>query len=220
MRIAAMTLVLCTLASSVAAQKYASASAYEGTDAASKFDLQGGTLIYNSDNATGDAYPEIDNDDVDVLRSILRENSNISTLQLTSGGGFISAGKDMARIVQDYGLDTRVEEECNSSCVTIFLAGMRRTLTPGSRIGFHQTSWNAEGTQGYYKDWRETSGWRTPFDFAAWLYQDTQHETATELAYMLSRGVDPDFAIETKMHRPVMWFPTRAELVAAGVLRD
>lgn len=220
MRILECVVALAIMATPVFAQKYTSSSDLAATGAGSKFLVQGTTLFYNSNDVTGDAYPEIDSDDVEVLRSLLRENTSITTLQLTSGGGFISAGREMARIVQDYGLDTRVVDECSSSCVTVFLAGERRTLSPGSRMGFHQNSWDVDGTRDYYKDWREESNWRTPFDFAAWLYQDTQHETAEELAYMLSRGVDPAFAIETKTYRPVMWFPTRVELEQAGVLRE
>ncbi|MEM9788673.1 MAG: hypothetical protein AAF801_19395 [Pseudomonadota bacterium] len=203
-------------ATGAVAQKYASAD-----DArAGKFRVAGDTLIYNSDNVTGDAYPEIDGPDVDELLNLLRRHANIATLQLTSTGGLVWAGSDMAQIVLDFGLDTVAEGECSSSCVTIFLAGERRTLTRGSRLGFHQNTWSDDSMQSYFKEWREDENWITPFDFASWVYQDTQHETAAQLEFMIARGVDPLFAIETKKYRPVMWFPSRAELTAAGVLRD
>jgi len=205
---------LAVLAKPAAAQKYAEPSGVS----ASKFSVQGSTLIYNSNNASGDAYPEIDGPDVDELRAQLRRNSNIRTLQLTSTGGLVWAGDEMARVVLDYGLNTRVVDECSSSCVMVFLAGAERTMTGGSKIGFHQNSWSAGGAQSYFKEWRQSEGWRTPFDFASWLYQDTQHETAAQLEFMMSRGVDPGFAIETKKYRPIMWFPTRDELREAGVI--
>jgi hypothetical protein len=125
----------------------------------------------------------------------------------------------MARIVQDYELDTLVDGECSSSCVTIFLAGQAREMSRGSKIGFHQRSWSADGTQSYYDRWREDEGWDTPFDFASWVYQDTQSETWKELTFMISRGVDPEFAIETKRMRSGIWFPGRRKLEQAGVLR-
>ncbi|MEM8538463.1 MAG: hypothetical protein AAGF56_11465 [Pseudomonadota bacterium] len=206
---------ICLLTTSVAhAQKYAEPSGASS----SKFSVQGATLIYNSNDVGSDAYPEIDGPDVDELRAHLRRNSNINTLQLTSTGGLVWAGDEMARIVLDYGLNTRVVDECSSSCVMIFLAGEDRVLTSGSKIGFHQNSWSSGGAQSYFKDWRDAEGWRNPFDFASWLYQDTQHETAAQLEFMVSRGVDPSFAIETKKYRPVMWFPTRQELRNAGVI--
>ncbi|MEJ6403646.1 hypothetical protein [Yoonia sp. 2307UL14-13] len=215
-RIVRLAVILIALATNAAAQKHSAAEA----PPTGKFALMGATLIYNSDNATGDAHQEIEGPDIDELRALLRRHSNIRTLQLTSSGGRVWAGNEMARIVLDHALDTRVEVECSSSCVTIFLAGDRRQMTKGSRIGFHQTTWSTNGLRSYYKNWREDENWRTPFDFGSWIYQDTQHETAEHLRYMIDRGVDPLFAIETKMARPEMWFPTRQELETAGVLRD
>lgn len=207
--------VICT-ATDLSAQKYSAAPG----ETASKFTVQGATLIYNSDHVTGDAYPEMDGLDVEELRRQLRQNSNIKTLQLTSGGGSVWAGDEMARVVMDFGLNTRVEGECSSSCVNVFLAGDARELARGSRIGFHQYGWSEDGIESYFKQWREEENWQTPYDFASWLYQDTQHETAAHLEFMMQRGVDPYFALEAKKYRPVMWFPTRQELEAAGVLRD
>ncbi|MDX8350932.1 hypothetical protein [Cognatiyoonia sp. IB215182] len=198
------------------AQKYAG----EAGTTASKFTVDGAMLIYDSGNVTGDAYPEIDGPDVDQLRTLLRRNPDITTLQLTSTGGLVWAGNEMAHIVLDFGLDTVAEGECSSSCVTIFLAGEKRSLTRGSRLGFHQNSWSEAGMQSYFKEWREDENWDTAFDFASWVYQDTQHETAAQIEFMIDRGVDPLFAIETKMYRPIMWFPSRRELEAAGILRD
>ncbi|MEO1638867.1 MAG: hypothetical protein AAFU41_06415 [Pseudomonadota bacterium] len=205
---------LTVLALPATAQKFAEPSGLSS----SKFSVQGSTLIYNSNDVSGDAYPEIDGPDVDELRAQLRRNRNINTLQLTSTGGLVWAGDEMARVVLDYGLNTRVVDECSSSCVMVFLAGAEREMTGGSKIGFHQNSWGASGAQSYFKEWRQSEGWDTPFDFASWLYQDTQHETAAQLEFMISRGVDPGFAIETKKYRPVMWFPTRDELRDAGVI--
>lgn len=215
-RVSVFVLGLILAATATVAQKFSE----EPGSTASKFSVQGATLIYNSDDVTGDAYPEIDGPDVDELHRHLRQNSNINTLQLSSSGGLVWAGDEMARIVMDFDLDTRVEGECSSSCVTIFLAGDTREMTRGSRIGFHQNSWSVGGMQSYFKQWREDENWDTPFDFASWVYRDTQHETAEQLSFMILRGVDPMFAVETKKHRPVMWFPTRFELEKAGVLRD
>ncbi|WP_341366804.1 hypothetical protein [Yoonia sp. BS5-3] len=185
-----------------------------------KFDLRGSVLIYNSDNAAVGGYPEIEMADVEELRGYLRSQPHIKTLELNSGGGSVWAGNEMARIVLDFGLNTRVEGECSSSCVNIFLAGQNREMARGSSIGFHQYGWTDEGIESYFKEWRDEENWRTPYDFASWLYQDTQHETAAHLEYMISRGVDPLFAIEAKKYRPAMWYPTRSELEDAGVLRD
>jgi hypothetical protein len=188
--------------------------------AEAKFSVDGTTLIYNSQIEINGVYAEISEGDAGLLAEHLRQNKDIAVLQLTSSGGAVWVGAEMARIVQDYALDTRVVDECSSACVTVFLAGGRREMTRGSRIGFHQNSWHADDIRDYYKYWREQSHWHTPWDFATWLYGDTQHTTAEQIAYMLSRGVDPAFAVESKIYRPGMWFPTRQELEEAGVLRE
>ena len=48
------------------------------------------------------------------------------------------------------------------------------------KIGFHSSSWTAESIQDYYTSEKDTQGWGTPFDFASWLYEDTQAEIFSE----------------------------------------
>jgi len=109
----------------------------------------------------------------------------------------------------------------SSSCVNIFLGGAARRMQRGSKIGFHQRHWPVEAMEAYYESWREEKGWETPFDFASWVYRDTQSETYADLSYMIARGVDAGFAVETKkVIATDEWFPSRIELVEAGVLRD
>ena len=121
----------------------------------------------------------------------------------------------------DYGLDTRVEGDCDSSCVTIFLAGENRTMTRGSRLGFHQVQWSAQNIREYYERETENFGWEDAWDFAEWMYLDTQQEVYRALNYMVARGVDPAFAIQS-IRQPDgnMWRPYRAVLRAAGVLTE
>ncbi len=189
-------------------------------DLPEKFVLEGATLIYDTDRAANEAQREIEGDDVDDFLSVLEVYGDITTLQLNSVGGQVWAGNEIARIVTDFELDTVVVGECSSSCVPVFLAGNARKMARGSKIGFHQTSWSAEGIQKYYEKWREDENWETPFDFASWIFQDTQSEVFKELTYMISRGVDAEFAIQTKQMRSSMWFPSRRILQEAGVLRE
>ena len=91
----------------------------------------------------------------------------------------------------------------------------------GSRLGFHQTSWDAENMRQYYEDWQGDLGWKNEFDFAEWVYQDAVNDVLVELRFMLERGVDPGFAIKALDAKPDdMWYPRRTELVDAGVLRE
>ena len=185
---------------------------------AEKFRTDGAALIYDTESAADPAQQEIQPEDLDTLRRLLEDTPGLTKLVLNSGGGSVWVGNEMAHVVRDYELDTEVDGECSSSCVIVFLAGATRTMTRGSKIGFHQRSWAPDAVQSYYDRWREDEGWDTPFDFGSWLYQDTQTETWAELTYMISRGVDPAFAIETKRMRANTWFPARDALTAAGVL--
>ncbi|SMX40878.1 hypothetical protein [Maliponia aquimaris] len=189
-------------------------------EASGKFRIEGSTLFYDGEAARDPKNTEIESEDVDELLALLRVNDGITELWLNSVGGGVWAGQEMARLVMDFELDTRVTGECSSSCVTVFLAGARRTLERGGKLGFHQRSWSAEAMRTYYDSWRQDEGWETPFDFASWVYEDTQSEIHKEMTYMISRGVDPAFAIETKRMRSTIWFPSRAELLAAGVLHE
>lgn len=186
-----------------------------------KFSLKGKTLVYDTETDIKDELAEIADEDVDRFRDILAENPGISELQLNSSGGSVYAGGEIAGLVLEYGLDTSIDGECISACVDVFLAGERRRMTIGSKIGFHQRSWPAPAVHKYYRSERKQQRWATPFEFGSWIYQDTQREIYDHLAYMVDRGVDPGFAIETMRTDPDgEWYPSRLRLIAGGVLRE
>jgi len=128
----------------------------------------------------------------------LDTHPQITTLVLNSPGGQVQAARTLAALVQDRGLDTHVEESCSSACTLVFMAGTRRSLGTGGRLGFH----------GYA------------------LLMATGHpnidpgeEMARDLAYLHARGVKPEFLTRIPEVAPKdMWFPTRAELTRAGIL--
>ena len=187
----------------------------------SKFTLSDVTLVYDTEATGADEPAGITSDDVETLLKILRSDESIRRLQINSSGGSVYAAQQISDIIIDFGLDTHVHGDCDSSCVTIFLAGKNRTMSRGSRIGFHQIFWSAENIASYYDRERGEQGWATLYDFAAWMYLDTQDEMYAHLKYITSRGVDPAFAIETiRNPQAEMWRPYRAELLDAGVLTE
>lgn len=183
-----------------------------------KFTVSGDVVTYSTESNGGAG--EIEDEDVDDLLAVLKGSPGITKLVLNSGGGSVWAGIEMARITLDFELDTEVTGECSSSCVSIFLAGENRSMTRGSKIGFHSRSWSPEAIESYYQKWREDEDWETPFEFGSWVYRDTQAETYEDLMYILSRGVDAQFAIKTKAPRDSTWYPRRSELRQAGVLTE
>lgn len=186
-----------------------------------RFTIDGNVLIYDTENVDEGVRDSISSDDIDVLQSILQENDQITLLRLNSDGGSTWASRHLGDIVVDFGLDTQVDGVCASSCARIFLAGTNRSMTRGSRVGFHQFWWSAPAIRDYYERDAEEEGWDDPFEFTSWVYQDTQFEIHEHLLFMVRRGVDPVFAIETMRTRPHdVWYPYRVRLLAAGVLTE
>ena len=188
---------------------------------AERFSVQGDRLIFDTTHRVDGKEFDIRHSDVESLRDTLRTNPDIRVLEINSDGGGHYPSLDLAALAIDFELDTHVTGTCESSCVTVFLGGTNRTMSKGARIGFHQLSWNAKAVEDYYNKHHKRRGWDTPFVFSEWMYQDTQTETYNRLTYMLRRGVDPHFAIQT-IRKPdsSMWFPYRAVLLAAGVLTE
>ena len=186
-----------------------------------RFEVVGERLIFDSLVLVDGQERDIRYSDVEEMRRLLRAHPEIRLLELNSAGGAHYPALDLAALVIDFDLDTHVNGTCESSCVSVFLGGRTRTLAKGGRIGFHQLSWHRKAVEEYYNTHRDRNDWQTPFEFAEWMYQDTQTETYNRLIYMIQRGVDPQFAIRS-IRKPdtTMWFPYRAVLLAAGVLTE
>jgi len=186
-----------------------------------KFSVDGQVLIYDTETQILGDDAEMTVDDVDTLKDMLSKHPEVTELQLNSSGGSVFAGEEMAWIVIDFGLDTTVSGECISACIDLFLAGNRRRMTLGSKMGFHQRRWSPKSVKSYYENWSDEEGWETPFDFGSWIYADTQTETYQHLTYLIERGVDAGFAVETlRVDSGGEWYPSRLKLIAAGVLRE
>ena len=160
-------------------------------------------------------------EDVEVLLKTLKENPNIKTINLTSWGGYISAAVEMADIIIDFELDTHVKEICFSACPLLLIGGEKRTLERGSKIGFHRSYWISDSMRDFYEDkeTRENYEWDNEFDFASWVYDESQEDIYSQFKYYLERGVSPSFVIETMRARSEDgWYPRRKELLEANVI--
>ncbi len=189
------------------------------TSQASKFELNGSTLIYDTSSASNEQEQEITWEDVDELDALLKSEQSIKEIELNSAGGDVEAAFYMADLIIDYELDTNVNGTCESACTLMLLAGKRRTVERGSWVGFHQSYWDAPYIQGYFERNKDSKGWSNAFEFASWMYEDTQREVLRNLQYFVERGVDAGFAIKTmKATSDDMWYPRRKELEAAGVI--
>ena len=181
------------------------------------FRVEKNKVYYDTENPEG--VDGINYHHVDNLLEILKSNNQIQTLVLNSGGGYAEAAQELADLVLDAELNTYVENICKSACVNVFLAGTVRGLALGGRIGFHKGYWGSASLKEYYDDHKIDEGWADQFEFASWLYEDTQSDIFRDFEYLLERGVEPAFAIKTlKADSNGMWEPRRSELRSAGVL--
>ena len=187
----------------------------------SRVAVKGATLIYDTEQATNFESRGIEQNDYDLIKSALDANPMIKIMALNSTGGAIGAADDIADLVLEKKLNTTVVEECMSACTIIFLAGTQRSLHKNAKLGFHQFTWSMSGLENFYEDERSTKGWQSPFSLALWVAGDTQNYILESMEYLISRGVDPHFAIETlKAEKDDMWVPSIFDLEAAGVVNE
>jgi hypothetical protein len=73
-----------------------------------------------------------------AIDKAIADAPQVGTLLLDSPGGWIREGIRMADVVKRYGLNTRVEHDCYSSCTIVLLAGQNRSAGDQAQIGFHR----------------------------------------------------------------------------------
>ena len=183
-----------------------------------KFTLDGSILHYNSE-ADNVEKKRIDYTDIKSLRSYLNSHPEITSVHLNSYGGSTEAGIELGRLLSDFKIETIVTEECSSACISVFLAGEKRTLKNGGLLGFHRPEWTVDGLKKYYSKNSESEGWNSPFAFASWVQQDTLFVAAELLESYIRAGIDFDFA-KRSLQVPFdqMWYPSREKLIQAGVI--
>jgi hypothetical protein len=128
----------------------------------------------------------------DFMR-VLDEAPDAETVELQSPGGWVGEAVRIAEQIERRELATRVVSQCSSACTLAFAGGVHRTIAPGASLGFHAGS-------------------------AATGIGDGNREIN---AYMLYRGIDPQFLLAANAVPPKdIWVPDADTLRGAGVLTD
>ena len=157
--------------------------------------------------------------DVREFRIYIMENTDLTLLSISGGGGLGQAGVDIAHTILEFGLDTQAFGECLSSCAHIFLAGETRTLADGAQLGFHRPFVIGEEQRSYYLANRAERGWDSSFDYVEWVYDFALTDMRELVAFMSSRGVTLDFILEAMSYGPdEMWTPDAEVLLKSGVI--
>lgn len=134
------------------------------------------------------------------LSDLLKNHAGITHLELNSTGGIVSEARGVAKLVDDLGLHTHVEEQCFSACTLVFIASSHRTLGPKAELGFHQYSMDKK--------------FNTP-----WI--DPELEQRRDAEFMQEQGVSKQF-IERAFSEPhtQLWRPPHQVLLEANVVSE
>ncbi len=132
------------------------------------------------------------------LENLLEQNREVKGIVLDSGGGRVTEGRGVARLIKKYQLDTYVYNVCKSACMTAFIGGVTRNMGSTGKLGFHQFTMD--------------SFQKTP-------YLDPKEEQKIDLAFYIEQKIDPEFLkkIFQTSHSDI-WFPSTEELLTAGVV--
>jgi hypothetical protein len=129
------------------------------------------------------------------LRAVLAENPGATGIELHSPGGRVAEGIAAQKVVWEHRLDTYVRRGCASACISIYLGGRNRYITPNGRMGLHRS--------GHH--WKADDGKMSPTDEA-------------EAKYMRRLGIEEGFiqrSLAPSIHG--LYEPTAAEVLAAGL---
>ncbi|WP_424948133.1 hypothetical protein [Candidatus Spongiihabitans sp.] len=130
------------------------------------------------------------------VAKLLAAHPRVGGIILDSGGGRIYEARGLAKLIKDNALATYALNECASSCTTVFIAGARRTLGVGTKLGFHQ-----------YKN------------YAVMPVIDIDEEQAKDIALFEAQGISSAFLQKIFAQPPdAMWWPEESELLRADVV--
>lgn len=94
-----------------------------------KVTLSDKTLIYSG---------QINKQNNNTAAELLKNNPTINTFTITSGGGNLALGMDLAELILAHKLTVNIKQFCFSSCANyVLLAGHPTTIEPNAIIGWH-----------------------------------------------------------------------------------
>ena len=132
------------------------------------------------------------------ISKILKKNPRIEGIILDSIGGRIYEGRELAKLISTYGLDTYSLKGCYSAATTAFIAGENRFLGMEANLAFHQYQMDYEGVDAFV---------------------NIEEEQAKDLLLFQQQGIKSEFTerlFETS--HDDLWYPTVDEMLDAGVI--
>jgi hypothetical protein len=180
--------------------------------------VEGATIRYDGSVA----YAEGDNaigQDANVIRELLRGNPDISKIVLVGDFPMTGFALEVALVIEAFGLATEIADECTNACIYMFAAGRPRVLGDGARMGMRRRVMDAAHLRKAYPDDAQRYGWADEFGQGAMMYDRGQSDMRWALLHLVQQGISLDFALKIfATPREDMWWPTREELIAGGVI--
>ncbi len=132
------------------------------------------------------------------LQQRLAQPNKVHTVVLQSNGGMIYAARALALNIGKHGLNTHVNDECNSACSIVFMAGRQRTLGPQGKIGFHQYQYEK---------------------LHPLQTKKLEQEQQVDRNFFISRGINSKFVQQIyQSEHQAIWQPSLEQLRAANVI--
>lgn len=94
-------------------------------------------------------------------------------LVINSPGGSVFEARKLGRHLRSMGMRAAVDQSCTSACIDVLAGGVERYVTPGAKLGIHQS--------------------RVPARFSS--HEGGQRYVADAFLYLREMGIDPDVAI-------------------------
>jgi hypothetical protein len=132
-----------------------------------------------------------------AVRDALDANPNVRVVRLQSNGGRVAEGLALGTLLRDRNVDTFVNGECSSACVTAFAGGARRIIGPNAAIGLHSA-----GGAGFSADIVASANRRSD-------------------EFIAARGVDRRVLEKgTAIANDQIWFPSPPLLLSSGLATE
>lgn len=133
--------------------------------------------------------------DAGRVKALMAASPQLRLVTLQSSGGRLDEALRLAEAVRERGLPVRAHGECSDACPFVFLAGSRRDLLPGARLGFRRVS----------------AGVFNP-PYQALLNRELRHR-------FIATGLTPHLATKAVATPPTaLWFPEGDELFSARLV--
>ncbi|KZY48773.1 hypothetical protein A3733_10240 [Pseudoalteromonas shioyasakiensis] len=131
------------------------------------------------------------------VAQLLAEQPSINSIQITSGGGNVDLGMDLAELILAHNLKVHIQQFCFSSCANyVLLAGNPTTIAKNAIVGWHGDAASArwrdsdiDAMVSHLKEPEKTTKWqalRTHYD------EIIAKAVAREKAFYAKRGVKHD----------------------------